>query len=228
VIDLQLLGNLRFEEISPRNDTLSSLVVIDEIAPASAAPEKAAAGSILPDWFGILASIACAIHCAAMPFVIAFLPMFGLSFLADEAFHKVMVVVCTLLALASFIPGWRRHKRWLPAGVALAGLSCISVAAFALEHTCACCAPSEETAVVGSDSSPEAAETVCNCELCKVEEANDNTDNPQLVDSADNSPVMAGLVPFVTPLGGILLVCAHLINRRFSCRCGCCPTKSAD
>lgn len=207
---------------------MSSLVVIDEISPASAAPEKAASGSLLPDWFGILASIGCAIHCAAMPFVIAFLPMLGLSFLADEAFHKVMVVVCTLLALVSFVPGWRRHKRWLPAGVALAGLSCISVAAFALEHTCACCAPTEETIVVGSDSSSEAAGTVCNCELCKVEEANDNTDNPQLVDSADNSPVMAGLVPFVTPLGGILLVCAHLINRRFSCRCGCCPTKSAD
>ena len=49
------------------------------------------------DWVGITASVGCAIHCAAMPFVIAYLPAFGLSFLADEAFHKWMALICCLL-----------------------------------------------------------------------------------------------------------------------------------
>jgi hypothetical protein len=44
------------------------------------------------DWLGMIASIGCAIHCAAMPFVIAYLPALGLSFLADEAFHKWMAL----------------------------------------------------------------------------------------------------------------------------------------
>ena len=44
------------------------------------------------DWLGIVASVGCAIHCAAMPFVFAYLPALGLSFLADEAFHKWMAL----------------------------------------------------------------------------------------------------------------------------------------
>ena len=40
------------------------------------------------DWAGMIASIGCAIHCAAMPLVLAYLPTLGLSWLADEVFHK--------------------------------------------------------------------------------------------------------------------------------------------
>ena len=41
------------------------------------------------DWLGIGASVLCAIHCAAMPFVVGLLPLIGLSFLADPAFQGV-------------------------------------------------------------------------------------------------------------------------------------------
>ncbi|MEO9591829.1 MerC domain-containing protein [Rhodopirellula bahusiensis] len=63
------------------------------------------------DWIGIVASIGCAIHCAAMPFVIAFLPALGLSFLADESFHQWMALACFLFAIAAFVPGFRKHRQ---------------------------------------------------------------------------------------------------------------------
>ena len=179
---------------------------------------------IISDWLGIVASIACAIHCAAMPFVVAFLPMLGLSFLADESFHQVMVAVCTLLALAAFIPGWRRHRKWLPAGVALLGLSFISVAAFAFEDTCACCSsdPSGSQAESSNAETPAAACTDEGCEHClAAKAANQAKEQAEQVEAPPAK--MAGFVPWITPLGGILLVFAHIMNRRFSCLCGCCP-----
>ncbi|MEL6110182.1 MAG: MerC domain-containing protein [Planctomycetota bacterium] len=88
------------------------------------------------DWIGMVASIGCAVHCAAMPFVIAFLPALGLSFLADEAFHQWMAVVCFAIALAAFVPGFRKHRRVLPAAIGTVGLSLICTAAFGMAGEC--------------------------------------------------------------------------------------------
>lgn len=191
-----------------------------------ASSDTASSNSLVPDWLGVCASVACAIHCAAMPFVITFLPMLGLSFLADEGFHQVMVVVCTLLALLAFVPGWRVHRKWLPAGIAVAGLTMIGVAAFALEDSCACCTLPEETqaaAALGENAA------VCTDESCKhcAAKAAEASAAAQASEAVEEEPVLSGLVPWITPLGGILLVVAHLVNRRLSCVCGCCPTKAA-
>ena len=104
------------------------------------------------DWLGVGASVLCAIHCAAMPFVIGFLPLLGLSFLADPAFHQWMVAICLALALLAFVPGWRRHHRLAPTGIGLAGLTLITVAAFAgPEECCPSCPPADETATSTGD-----------------------------------------------------------------------------
>ena len=84
------------------------------------------------DSLGIIASVGCAIHCAAMPFVIAYLPLLGLSFLADEAFHKWMALVCFLIAIAAFVPGIKKHGNWIPVSIAAFGLVFITFAAFGL------------------------------------------------------------------------------------------------
>ena len=71
-------------------------------------PETTTIETAMSTWrdsLGIIASVGCAIHCAAMPFVIAYLPALGLSFLADEAFHKWMALACFLIAIAAFVPG---------------------------------------------------------------------------------------------------------------------------
>ena len=61
-----------------------------DVTTLSSEAEPTARSSTFRDWLGIVASIGCAIHCAAMPFVFAYLPAMGLSFLADESFHKWM------------------------------------------------------------------------------------------------------------------------------------------
>ncbi|MEZ6100979.1 MAG: MerC domain-containing protein [Pirellulaceae bacterium] len=67
------------------------------------------------DRAGMVASIGCAIHCAAMPLVLAYLPALGLTWLSDEGFHKWMAAICFGLAAAAFVPGWRKHRSFLPA-----------------------------------------------------------------------------------------------------------------
>ncbi|MEM9644778.1 MAG: MerC domain-containing protein [Planctomycetota bacterium] len=180
------------------------------------------------DWFGVAASVACAIHCAAMPFVVAFLPLFGLSFLAEEGFHQVMVFVCLAVAAVSFVPGWRRHRRLVPASIATIGLSLIATAAFALEDQCCANCESSTTASM-TDEEVAACDDSC-CPLCDASDSGSTTLQSEQGSDDTLPPSTASLaVPFlswITPLGGLLLVSAHLTNRRFICRCGCCPTPS--
>lgn len=139
---------------------MSQLSAVDHELPLSPATNYR-------DGLGVAASVLCAIHCAAMPFVIGFLPLFGLSFLADPAFHQWMVAICLGLALVAFIPGWRRHRRWTPTIIGLAGLSLISFAAFAGPEDCCAgaCATSPdatETAVM-TVAGPEVAPCTASC-----------------------------------------------------------------
>lgn len=197
---------------------------------------ETASQSTWRDWLGIVASVGCAIHCAAMPFVIAYLPALGLSFLADEAFHKWMFVVCMAIGLAAFFPGWKLHRRLVPIGIATVGLTLIGTAAFGFAGEC--CASCDLNAVA---SDTETGETCACCEKgCCAE--GEETAVAEVVKSTDpetnnQTTVVAQaalfdtswLTPFaawITPVGGIILIAAHLLNRRYGCRCGCCPASS--
>ena len=253
------------------------------------------------DWLGVGASVLCAIHCAAMPFVVGFLPLLGLSFLADPAFHKWMVGICLALALLAFVPGWRRHHRLAPAIIGVVGLSLITFAAFAGPEDC-CPTPCDGTAVAANDESacsasccgttpsesttnptttitaerrdmscvasccaspdaktastqtasansgPEPDETVCAASCCSTQEAKTTTvvlaDTEPVIESepeacvaiccpeesstianAGSGEFMSLVWLLMTPLGGVILVAAHLTNHRFGCQCKaeCCP-----
>lgn len=76
----------------------------------------------LADRVGAGASFLCAIHCAALPFVFAMLPLIGLGFLADHAFERGFVLFAGTLALVALINGYRRHHRSLPLRLALPGV----------------------------------------------------------------------------------------------------------
>lgn len=188
------------------------------------------------DWIGMTASIGCAIHCAAMPFVIAYLPALGLSFLADESFHQWMAVGCFVIALVAFIPGIRKHGRWSPIAMASVGLVMISVAAFGFAGECCPSCDAEAAAATSTDAAATDV-AVCtdeDCALCAH-------DNPSTAE-ADSDVSYAGLfastqldpswtkaiVPWLTPIGGLVLVSAHLLNRRFGCLCGCCGVEASD
>ena len=92
--------------------------------------------SRLYDCIGVVCSCACAVHCAAMPFVIGSLPALGLTWLADEGFHQWMVGICFLLAVVAVLPGYRRHRRKLVPMLALAGVSVLATGAFAVTDDC--------------------------------------------------------------------------------------------
>lgn len=77
----------------------------------------------MADRVGATASFLCAIHCAALPFVLALLPLLGLGFLADHRFERAFVLFACVLALASLLSGYRRHRRVLPLRLALPGLA---------------------------------------------------------------------------------------------------------
>ena len=173
------------------------------------------------DWVGIIASIGCAIHCAAMPFVIAYLPAWGLSFLADEAFHKWMALICFLIAIAAFVPGLRKHGNWFPVSVGAIGLVFITFAAFGLAGEC--CSSCAETATTPTQSA--SAETGCieceECQSCSEVASTASVIEGKSQDDADES-LLSTLAPWITPFGGLMLVSAHLLNRRYGCLCGCC------
>lgn len=62
------------------------------------------------DLYGGAASVLCAVHCAAMPFLGAFLPLLGLSFLASETTDYVLLAITAVLASTSLFLGYRKHK----------------------------------------------------------------------------------------------------------------------
>ncbi|EMI58048.1 MerC domain-containing protein [Rhodopirellula sallentina] len=202
--------------------------------PSNAITEESSDNSTWRDWVGIVASIGCAIHCAAMPFVIAFLPALGLSFLADESFHQWMALACFLIAIAAFVPGFRKHRRMTPIAIASVGLVLITSAAFGMAGDC--CAACETSTIAATDA---AVCTDACCEHCTaIAGTETNTDVTQTsvsgVASAGNPEVdsefQAFIAPFaawITPIGGLLLVGAHLLNRRYGCLCGCCEPAQA-
>ena len=108
----------------------------ETLTAAVPAPLEEAVDASWKDFLGIAASTGCAIHCAAMPIVIGYLPLLGLEFLADETFHQWMVLICFVIAIAAFVPGWRNHGRLLPATLGIVGLCIIAATAFFIPDTC--------------------------------------------------------------------------------------------
>jgi hypothetical protein len=72
------------------------------------------AGSRL-DNIGMTASTLCAIHCAAVPLLLTFLPLAGLGFLANPLFEWGMILFALLVGVSSiFLSYVRTHHRLLP------------------------------------------------------------------------------------------------------------------
>jgi hypothetical protein len=180
------------------------------------------------DWTGIAASVGCAIHCGAMPFVIAFLPTLGLSFLAHEAFHRWMAIVCFVIAIAAFIPSYRRHGRLIPGTIAAVGLVVITGAAWGMAgDCCAACVTAKATTVDAVECGTESC-----CEHCAASAESSKQEAVQQVGALSglanpsfaSATLPAGLAPWLTPLGGLLLVTAHVLNLRFGGQCSACTT----
>lgn len=80
------------------------------------------------DWIGISASVACAIHCLALPFLISALPLLGLEVLANHWIEYSVIILSLLLAVVALSHGFtRHHQRFLPILLVILGFSIILI-----------------------------------------------------------------------------------------------------
>ena len=173
------------------------------------------------DGLGMLASIGCAVHCAAMPFVIAYLPALGLSFLAEDGFHQTMAIACFVIALFAFLPGLRKHGSFKPLVIGGVGVSMLSVVAFGWAGEC--CPSCEESPAANVAVSKDAC-----CPDCESPSETECIEPPPAASVPKAAGFFGAFLPWITPLGGITLVFAHLINHRLGCAIGCCPTAAPE
>jgi len=61
------------------------------------------------DALGIVASIACAIHCAILPLLVSTLPLFGINIINNIWFEYGMIVLAFLIGLYALKHGYTKH-----------------------------------------------------------------------------------------------------------------------
>ena len=79
----------------------------------------------LLDRLGATGSLVCAIHCAALPLLIATLPSLGVATWLGDDFERGFVAFATLIGLFSVIWGYRRHGAVRAVGLLLPGLAAL-------------------------------------------------------------------------------------------------------
>jgi len=97
------------------------------IMPSASALNKA-------DRVGFIASFLCAIHCAALPILLALVPVLGFELEAWLDFDQFFVVFSTVLSLITLSWGWHRHHLLHPWYVLLPGLILLWLGAFGPLH----------------------------------------------------------------------------------------------
>jgi hypothetical protein len=172
------------------------------------------------DTLGISASVACAIHCAATPILLAFLPALKFTeWMASPQFHQAAAIVCVGLVSISIWPAFRLFRDFKVLGLSTAGLGLVITAAFFLPDQCC------SLAVSHGDHSHTTGSSPVN-ELSHAGHDHAGHDHTSETSLASTFPMglLVSLQPWMTPLGGLMLVLAHGLNlrRRFvSCERGC-------
>jgi hypothetical protein len=185
------------------------------------------------DRIGIAASALCAVHCAATPVLLACLPTLQFTeWMASPEFHQVAAIICVSLVSISIWPAFHRHRDYRVLGLSTTGLALILGAAFLLPDSCC----STES------GSPRIAFTSTNSHDHSGHDhsghdhsGHDHTSGiASTLESAANdiafsgmgTAVFAKVQPWMTPVGGLLLIAAHFLNLRrgfkvCQARCDC-------
>ena len=175
------------------------------------------------DWTGLAASIACGIHCAAMPLLLSYLPSFGLSWLAHEGFHQWMTLVCFVFAASAFVPGWRKHKSLVPAFSGVIGITLLSLSAFVFGDECCAAATGSQLAQNATCTDAACTDAACTDAAC-TDAACSEQKSGQATDIQKGFQ-FASFTNWLSPLGGLFLVIGHIANHRKNCTCSrghCC------
>lgn len=86
------------------------------------------------DNLGIIASIGCLIHCAALPFVVAFLPVLGLGWLDSHESHQYLAAFIIGFALLAVVPAYFRHRRTEVLVATIVGMGLVVTGALFVHH----------------------------------------------------------------------------------------------
>lgn len=86
------------------------------------------------DYAGVAASTICLVHCLAMPFVIALLPVVAAQFMESEWFHISLAFTILVFCLTAFVPGYIRHRDKRLVLIGAAGVGLVFFATFYARH----------------------------------------------------------------------------------------------
>ncbi len=78
--------------------------------------------STLLDRLGMGSALACAVHCALLPFLAGFLPLIGWGFLSGSVVEFFMLSLSFILGSISLGSSWFTHRQWKPFIFFLMGL----------------------------------------------------------------------------------------------------------
>ena len=219
---------------------------------------RTANGGAQADRLGVICSVACAVHCAAMPLLLAMLPSLALTgWLSDPLFHQIVAAMCALLVYRAIWPAWAVHRNRLVAASAAGGIALVCLSSFVLPSCCSgefgrnhlvqpssvsaidpalACKVDHGASVVG----PGGRCVACAHDTELAEEPNEpdfalaglhqfhsrpllQHDDLYRLLGDDLSLHLLGVQPYLNPLGGCLLILAHVLNarQRRARRCGC-------
>lgn len=81
------------------------------------------------DFVGFSASLLCALHCAALPFLLTLAPLAGLQFLSNPWVEYALILLSFGIACYALIPGyWRYHRKPLALMLVVIGFLLIGTA----------------------------------------------------------------------------------------------------
>ena len=179
------------------------------------------------DSLGIFASATCAVHCAATPILLAFLPALKFTeWMASPRFHQFAAVFCVGMVSLAIWPAFRRFRDYRVLSLSTAGLGLLIAAAFFLPDECCShtiASASNTDPHIGHNHPPVVAQNHASPEHASHDHDHAIT---TLTAGSKSLDLIAVLQPWMTPLGGLLLVFAHGLNlrRRRVCsisRCDC-------
>jgi hypothetical protein len=159
--------------------------------------------------------------------------------MASPWFHQAAAFVCVVLVASSIWPAYKKHKDGRVLGFSSAGLALIFGSAFIFPADCCSSGACSGHAVVSAASGHE------DCAFCAAKAAketsevvgqspSDESTSPEtLLAGVSLSGFWNGMLHWVTPIGGGLLVIAHYLNMRRTfgkCagRCGCKVSEPVD
>jgi len=193
-------------------------------------------GSSWKDRLGIAASALCAVHCAATPILLACLPTLQFTeWMASPEFHQIAAIVCVSLVSISIWPAFHRHRDYRVLGLSTSGLALILAAAFLLPDSCCSTESGTQRFAFASTSSHDHHDHSGHDHAAHEHAGHDHSsDNPSTSETGGSELALAGMgpavfskvQPWMTPLGGLLLIAAHFLNLRrgfkvCQARCDC-------